>query len=297
MTREILLVAHQGRASMVQTAAQTIEILQRGGIGTRMVDTEAQWLGLSGTSVRPVADGPDAAAGCELVLVLGGDGSFLRAAELARHAAIPVLGINLGRIGFLAEVEADNLADTLEQVIARRYRLEERMTVDMAVVVEGRVVERGWALNEVSIERGPHLGVLELMLEIDGRPVSSYGCDGLLVSTPTGSTAYAFSAGGPVVWPEVQAILVVPSNAHALFSRPMVTSPDSTIAVDIDPGGRGAVLYCDGRREVALPAGGRVEITRGHQTVTWVRMDAEPFADRLVHKFELPVTGWRERGR
>ena len=157
----------------------------------------------------------------------------------------------------------------------------------------GRLIEQGWALNEASLEKGPRLGVLGVVVEIDGRPVSTFGCDGVLVSTPTGSTAYAFSAGGPVLWPDLEAILVVPNNAHALFGRPMVTSPDATVAIEIEAVGHDALVFCDGRREMVIPAGGRLEVTRCGTPVKWARLDSAPFTDRLVRKFRLPVTGWR----
>ena len=299
--RVILLVAHTGRDSIGVTTRRVADLLADGGIGLRVLADEAARIHLPPAEGREetitiVPSGPDSAVGCELVLVLGGDGTFLRAAELARYADVPVVGINLGRIGFLAEAEADDLEESLDQVIRREYRVEHRMTLDVRVSLGDKVVGSGWALNEVSIERGHQLGVLELLLEIDGRPVSSFGCDGLLVSTPTGSTAYAFSAGGPVVWPELEALLVVPSNAHALFARPMVISPKSIVAVEVDPSGRGATMYCDGRRELEVPAGGRLEVVQGRRPVAWVRLDSAPFADRMVHKFALPVTGWRGRG-
>jgi NAD+ kinase len=128
---------------------------------------------------------------------------------------------------------------------------------------------------------------------VDGRPVSTFGCDGVLVSTPTGSTAYAFSAGGPVLWPDLDAILVVTNNAHALFARPMVTSPDSTIAIEVESEGHNALVFCDGRRKMLVPAGGRLEVQRGVTPVKWARLGTSPFTDRLVRKFRLPVTGWR----
>ena len=230
-----------------------------------------------------------------MVLALGGDGTLLRAAELAQPLSVPVLGINLGRIGFLTEAEADNLDDALAQVVNRDYLIEDRMTLDVLVRVDDEVIERGWALNEASIENESRLGVLEVVLEVDGRPVSSFGCDGVLVATPTGSTAYAFSAGGPVVWPELEALLVIPSNAHALFARPLVTSPESVIAVESVAGGHNALVFLDGRRTMVLPRGGRVEAIRGANPVRWVRLDSAPFADRMVRKFELPVKGWRGR--
>ncbi|TSE01385.1 NAD kinase [Skermania sp. ID1734] len=299
--REILLVAHPGRAEITETAYRVAQIFDDAGIALRVLSDEAYSAGIEPGphtfTVTAVDHTPDAALGCEMVLVLGGDGTFLRAAELAHPASVPVLGINLGRVGFLTEAEAEHLDEALGQVVRGEYRIEHRMTLDVAVRVDDRVVDRGWALNEASIENDSRIGVLEVVLEVDGRPVSSFGCDGVLISTPTGSTAYAFSAGGPVVWPELEALLVIPSNAHALFARPLVTSPESVIAVETVAGGHDAVVFLDGRRTIALPRGGRVEVVRGANPVRWVRLDSAPFADRMVRKFELPVTGWRGRNR
>ena len=297
--REILMVAHPGREEISQTAHRAAKIFADAGIRLRVLDDEAYSTQIQASTessaVTVVQHGPDAAVGCEMVLVLGGDGTFLRAAELAQAASIPVLGINLGRIGFLTEAEAEHLDDALDHVVRKDYRIEHRMTLDVAIRVDDEIVGRGWALNEASIENASRLGVLEVVLEVDGRPVSAFGCDGVLISTPTGSTAYAFSAGGPVVWPELEALLVIPSNAHALFARPLVTSPASVIAVETVATGHDAVVYLDGRRTMSLPRGGRVEAVRGNNPIRWVRLDSAPFADRMVRKFELPVTGWRGR--
>ena len=245
--RTILLVVHTGRDEATETARRVEKVLGDNGIGLRVLSAEAVDRGpvhlapddmrALGVDIEVVDADERAAEGCELVLVLGGDGTFLRAAELARNVEIPVLGVNLGRIGFLAEAEADSIDTVLDHVVNRDYRVEERMTLDVVVRVEGRIVDRGWALNEASLEKGPRLGVLGAVLEVDGRPVSAFGCDGVLVATPTGSTAWAFSAGGPIVWPDLEAILVVPNNAHALFARPMVTSPERRHR-DRDRGGR-----------------------------------------------------------
>ena len=301
--RTILLVVHTGREEATETARRVQKVLGDNDIGLRVLSAEAvdsEPPNLAPDDVRAMDVGievvdadPQAADGCELVLALGGDGTFLRAAELARNAGIPVLGVNLGRIGFLAEAEADAIDLVLEHVVAQDYRVEDRLTLDIVVRQGGRVIDQGWALNEASLEKGPRLGVLGVVVEIDGRPVSTFGCDGVLVSTPTGSTAYAFSAGGPVLWPDLEAILVVPNNAHALFGRPMVTSPDAKIAIEIEASGNDALVFCDGRREMLLPAGGRLEVTRCGTPVKWARLDSAPFTDRLVRKFRLPVTGWR----
>ncbi|MGU3497199.1 NAD kinase [Mycobacterium sp. C31M] len=301
--RTVLLVVHTGREEATETARRVEKVLGEHGIGLRVLTAEAVDRGslhlapdemrALGVDIEVVDADEQAAEGCELVLALGGDGTFLRAAELARNVEIPVLGINLGRIGFLAEAEAEAIDSVLDHVIARDYRVEQRMTLDVAVRENGVVVDRGWALNEASLEKGPRLGVLGVVLEVDGRPVSQFGCDGVLVSSPTGSTAYAFSAGGPILWPDLESILVVPNNAHALFARPMVTSPDASIAIEVEAGGHDAVAFCDGRRKMAVPAGARLEVTRCGTSLKWVRLDSAPFTDRLVRKFRLPVKGWR----
>jgi NAD+ kinase len=301
--RCVLLVVHTGRDDATETARRVEKVLSGNGIGLRVLAAETVNQGSDHLQVADVSSlGGDieivdaherVAEGCELVLALGGDGTFLRAAELARNVEIPVLGVNLGHIGFLAESEADAIDTVLDHVVARDYRVEERMTLDVAVRAEGRILQRGWALNEASLEKGPRLGVLSVVLEVDGRPVSSFGCDGVLVSSPTGSTAYAFSAGGPILWPDLEAMLLVPNNAHALFARPMVTSPDAVIAIEIEAGGSDAKVYCDGRRDMIVPAGGRLEVTRCGTSLKWVRLDSAPFTDRLVRKFRLPVKGWR----
>ncbi len=301
--RTVLLVIHPGRDEATETARRVQKVLGDNGIGLRVLAAEAVDRGslhldpadlrAMGIEIDVVDPDEHAAEGCELVLVLGGDGTFLRAAELARNHEIPVLGVNLGRIGFLAEAEAEAIDSVLEHVVARDYRVEQRMTLDVQVRVDGEVVGQGWALNEASLEKGSRLGVLGVVVEIDGRPVSAFGCDGVLVSSPTGSTAYAFSAGGPVVWPALEAIIVVPNNAHALFARPMVTNPNSMIAIEIEADSHDALVFCDGRREMRVPAGGRLEVTKCGTPLKWIRLDSAPFTDRLVRKFRLPVTGWR----
>ncbi|GHH45340.1 NAD kinase [Lentzea cavernae] len=290
--REVLLVVHTGHQSNIDLARQVAGRLAVGGVTTRVLDDEARDLGPSCcTKVVPADD--HAAEGTELVLVLGGDGTFLRGAELARPARVPVLGVNLGRVGFLAEADSDALHEAVGHVLERDYFVEERMTLDLIAKVSDEVVVETWALNEISVEKLIRERILEVVVEVDGRPVSAFGCDGVLCATPTGSTAYAFSAGGPVVWPDVQAILVVPSNAHALFARPLVVSPKSHVAFEIESTGHPAALSADGRRTFELPAGARIEIVEGAVPLKVVRLRQAPFTDRLVEKFDLPVKGWR----
>ncbi|MFD9130578.1 NAD kinase [Kitasatospora sp. NPDC059571] len=293
--RTVFLIAHTGREAALRSVEGLVHGLLKAGIRIRLLASEAVGLDLP-EGVDRVPGGHGAADGCELILVAGGDGTLLRGAELARESGLPMLGINLGRVGFLAEAERDDLAVVVERVVDADYEVEERMTIDVVVRTNGDVVHEDWALNEASIEKAARERMLEVVTEVDGRPVSNFGCDGVVCATPTGSTAYAFSGGGPVVWPEVEALLMVPISAHALFARPLVTSPASVLAVEVQPKTPHGVLWCDGRRSVELPAGARVEVRKGRTPVRLARLHRAPFTDRLVAKFALPVTGWRGRG-
>jgi NAD+ kinase len=297
--RSVLVVTHTGRPGAVRSAQLVIERLTQAGIVVRVLDEEAKELACPDVAVMPATeDGAPAgnpSRDAEMVIVLGGDGTLLRAAELARPVGTPLLGVNLGHVGFLAEAEREDLAATVDKVVTRRYDVEERMTIDVAVRQNGAVTATTWALNEASVEKASRERMLELVAEIDGRPLSRWGCDGVVCATPTGSTAYAFSAGGPVVWPEVEALLVVPISAHALFARPLVVSPRSVVALEVLPDTPRAVLWCDGRRKVSLPPGARIEVRRGTSSVRLARLHRTPFTNRLVTKFGLPVAGWRGR--
>ena len=295
MKRSVLLLAHTGRPQVAHAARHVVSRLQEAGVVVRVLEQEATQIGLTGVEV--CVDSATAALGAELVLVLGGDGTILRAAETARDTGVPLLGVNLGRVGFLAEAESSDLQKTLELVLDRAYDVEERLTLDVTVARDGEPLGSGWALNEASVEKASRERMLEVVVEVDGRPLSRWGCDGVVAATPTGSTAYAFSAGGPVVWPTVEALLVVPISAHALFARPMVIAPSSLVAVEILPSGSDAVLACDGRRTAPLAHGTRVEVRRGARPVPLARTHAghRTFTDVLVDKFDLPVEGWRGR--
>lgn len=247
---------------------------------------------LNGTEV--VASDDHSADGCELVIVLGGDGTLLRGAERARAADVPVLGVNLGHVGFLAEAESEDVEVVVDSVLHRRWTTEDRLALDVRILRAGSVVHNTWALNDVSVEKIAREHILDIVVEVDGRPLSRWSADGVVCATPTGSTAYAFSAGGPVVWPEVSALLVVPLSAHALFARPLVVSPNSLVAFELQEPKNG-VLWADGRRTFDVAAGDRIEIRRSEQPVRLARIHDAPFTDRLVAKFNLPVDGWRGR--
>ena len=296
--RRVLMIAHTGREEARDVARAFCKALTGHGIVVRLLASEAADLGLEpagfGPGLELAHDEQAADVDCELALVIGGDGTILRAAEITHASGTPILGVNLGHVGFLAEAEYDDVESSIDAIVHRRYTIEDRLTLDVTVYREGELVMRTFALNEASVEKAARQRMLEVVVEIDGRPLSRWGCDGVVCATPTGSTAYNFSAGGPIVWPAVEALLMVPISAHALFARPMVVSPSSVLAVEVLARTQGAgVLWCDGRRAIDLPPGARIEVRRGPRPVRLVRLHTAPFADRLVAKFDLPVEGWR----
>jgi len=273
MSRHILVIRHEGRPAAIEAAHKVEQ-------------------GLTDLGLTPVhgLSGPEP----ELVLVLGGDGTILRAAELVRNRGTPLLGVNLGHVGFLAEAEPDGLQEVVQRIADRDYSVEERMTVDVQVHTPQGDIHEGWALNEATIEKLDRARMLELAIGVDGRGVSTFGCDAVVLATPTGSTAYAFSGGGPIVWPDVEALLMVPVAAHALFTRPLVVGPNSVLAAEVlERSMMPAVVWCDGRRRMPAPRGSHIEVRRGHEPVRLARIEQTPFSGRLVAKFDLPLSGWR----
>lgn len=298
--RNILVVAHAGREDTVAAAWRVIQSLREAGARPVLAADDSAELRLVDEHFADVDVLGDTVAQdeLELAIVLGGDGTILRAAELVRGCAAPVLGINMGHVGFLAEIDRDDMDAAVRRVIDRDYDVEERLALSVRVKdVDGAVVYETFALNEATVEKASRERMIEVVLEIDGRPLSSFGCDGMVVSTPTGSTAYNFSAGGPVIWPSVEAIAVIPLSAHALFAKPLVVSPDAAVAIEMLEGTSGfGILWCDGRRSHDLPPGARVVVRKSSRPVRLARLHPTEFTDRLVRKFQLPVAGWRGQG-
>jgi NAD+ kinase len=295
--RRVAVLTHPRRPAAIATAVRLVEGLSAAGIDIAMPAEDMAGLGSHLTRrvselTRPSVEG---AAVAELMIVLGGDGTILRGAEWVMASDTPLLGVNLGHVGFLAEAESSEIDWIVERVVERSYRVEERFTIDVQLRDDDdEVVWSSFAINEVSIEKAARERMLEVLVEIDGRPLSRWACDGLLVATPTGSTAYAFSAGGPVIWPGVDAFLVLPLSAHALFARPLVLGPSSRVVVELIPTAQtSAVLWCDGRRSVEIHTGMEVEVVRGRHRLRLARLSESPFTDRLVNKFGLRVEGWR----
>ncbi len=291
--RNMLIVSHTARPEAIAATKEVIARLREAGVQPVMhANDRGEFAPHLPADSTVELDERVSADELELALVLGGDGTILRAAELLRGSECPILGVNLGHVGFLAETESHDLAFTVDRALAGTYEVEERMTIEVIASYDGEVIAETWAVNEASVEKRGRM--LEVSVSVDCRPLTSFGCDGMVVATPTGSTAYAFSAGGPVVWPGVQALLAVPIAAHALFNRPLVVGPRSVLTVEILPqsGGLG-VLWCDGRRRTELPVGAIVEVRRSPLALRLARIDEAVFTDRLVNKFHLPVSGWR----
>ena len=249
--------------------------------------------------IEVVSNHPDLLAGSKgiaeisdisAVIVLGGDGTILRAAEIVKGHEVPIIGINLGNVGFLAEISEPSIAEIVKAVDSGSIHREPRLTLKYEIIRNGSVISQGWALNEVVVERSS-TRMLELFVQIEGRPLSKWGCDGVICATPTGSTAYAFSAGGPVVWPEVSALVLLPLAAHALFSRPMVVSPECEIVIDVLS--NDAQISADGLRQEEIQLSDRIVITKEKAKIQLAYVNAGNFTDRLVAKFKLPIEGWR----
>ena len=283
VSRKVLLVIHPTKEEAHLFAAKLASGLHQAGFeiysnGSQLIE-----------NVNPLSSLSDV-SDIEIAVVLGGDGTILRAAELVQGRDIPILGINMGNVGFLAEIDRPTVEEIVSGIRERRYTGDARLLLKHSVLRAGQVVHSGWALNEVTVSRND-AQMVELFVQIDGRPLSRWGCDGVIAATPTGSTAYAYSAGGPVIWPEVHAILFLPLAAHALFSRPMVISPESEIAIDIES--KNSQLSADGMRTFPLELADRITISRESHSVRLVQLDGGGFTDRLVAKFKLPIEGWR----
>ncbi|CAL4859390.1 NAD kinase [Microbacterium sp. MM2322] len=295
-TRNILVVAHALRENTVAGARRVVAAIHDAGLQPVVPGDDPELAAVLGDLDTVVlGEGGVDVSDIEVAIVLGGDGTILRAAELVRAASVPLLGVNMGHVGFLAELEADDLDEAIGRALARDYEIHERMTLSVEVRDSaGGLVYSTWALNEATVEKASRERMLEVMIEIDDRPLSSFGCDGVVVATPTGSTAYNFSAGGPVVWPSVQALCLVPLSAHALFARPVVLGPETAVSIDVLERNQGlGVLWCDGRRSHDLPPGARVIVRRSGRPVRLARLHRSAFTDRLVRKFQLPIAGWR----
>lgn len=281
----IVIVAHHERGAAGALADRVVAWLRDRGHEVWMVSEDAVALDVAHLgSDRPAFE-------ADLVLSLGGDGTMLRAVHLLDGAPVPLLGVNLGWLGYLTEVEADQLHDALERfergAEAGRWHLDERLMLDAtAMAADGRVLGRWRALNEAVIEKHESGHTVRLMVRIDGEPFTSYSADGMIVSTPTGSTAYSLSARGPVVSPRHRALLLTPVAPHMLFDRSLVLDPSEHIEVEV-MGHRSAELAVDGRQVVSLGEGDVVSCRPAEATARFVRFGEWRYHQILKAKFGL----------
>ena len=278
VVKTVLLVTHPTRPEAISTANELTKLLT------------GKQINVFATIKTDGANDFKTTDQIDLAVVLGGDGTMLRAAEIFRGKQVPILGINLGHVGFLAEIERPSLSEIVDAIASGTFSIEERMSLNYQLLRGGKVIQSGWALNEVVVERNDHQ-MIDLFVQIDHRPLSRWWCDAVICATPTGSTAYAYSAGGPVVWPEVDALVLLPLAAHALFSKPMVVSPKSEIAIDLESDS--ADLNADGIRRTKLQKNDRIVLTSDKEDVLLAHIKPATFTDRIVAKFKLPVEGWR----
>jgi NAD+ kinase len=278
VVKTVLLVTHPTRPEAISTANELAKLLT------------GKQINVFATIKTDGANDFKASDQIDLAVVLGGDGTMLRAAEIFRGKRVPILGINLGHVGFLAEIERPSLTEIVDAIASGTFSIEERMSLNYQLLRDGKVIQSGWALNEVLVERNDHQ-MIDLFVQIDHRPLSRWWCDAVICATPTGSTAYAYSAGGPVVWPEVDALVLLPLAAHALFSKPMVVSPKSEIAIDLESDS--ADLNADGIRRTKLQKNDRIVLTSDKEDILLAHIKPATFTDRIVAKFKLPVEGWR----
>lgn len=280
MGRRIALVCHPERDAAREVAARIVDLL--GESGCEVVEAAL------GGRTRPDLPGVEDFDGCDVVISLGGDGTFLHAAHLARDHGVPVLGVNLGRLGFLAEVEPTDLARSMSAVASGAIEVVDLPTLEVrAQDAEGTEVFAGWALNEVSVEKSARQRVLVMDVDVAGTHVTRVPADAVVVSTPTGSTAYAFSAGGPILSPRVAGTLVTPVAPHSVFSRTIVAAVDEPVVVAVVEDQEPAIVSCDGRDPVVLPAGGRVVATGNGRPVRVARVDDVDFYEVVRRKFGL----------
>jgi NAD+ kinase len=267
------LVTHPGRPAAGEAAARLVDALEREG---------ATWIALADDDRSPELD-----EALDLVVSVGGDGTFLRAAHAASHVGCPVLGVKVGRLGFLTEVEPDEALPLVRAVLDGSARIEERLALT-AEPVAGADFPPQWGLNEVMVEKRARHRLVRLAVHVDGAYVTTFSADGVIVASPTGSTAYSFSARGPIVSPGVPSLVLTPIAAHMVFDRSFVLAADSQVQLEV-LGDESGVLSADGRRSIEVPVGATVRIRASARPARLVRRaDAPTFLSLVREKFDLP---------
>lgn len=258
----VTIVTHDGKPAAVELQRQLSEAVSSRGMAV-------------------VENGPD------LVIALGGDGTVLRAAQIAHESDALLLGVNVGTLGYLTQVEGSAAGDAIDQVLSGGFEVEERMMLDCSF--DSGSSERSFvALNEVLVERASQRRLVRLEVSVGGERLAAFNADGVIVATPTGSTAYALSAGGPIVSPRASCLILVPVNAHMIFSRPFVLAPDDTVEIDLGEADQRASLVLDGAESCEFTSGSRLAVHRHSRPLRLVRLPGPGFVERLRTKLDLP---------
>jgi len=279
----VALIVHELREDAEQSARQLAAWLAERGHDLALLEKNASFLGVDASVRAP----ENLAEGASVVVSLGGDGSMLRAAQLASPYGVPVLGVNFGRLGYLTAVEPDGMIEAVEKTLAGQVDIEMRMRVEVSVVrANGEEFHAGHALNEALVERDESGRTVRLGVSIDGEYFISYSADGIIVASPTGSTAYSLSARGPIVAPLHEALIVTAVSPHQLFDRSLVLAPSSVVDIEVLPD-RNAALALDGRHATQLMPGDRVHCTRSTIPAGFVALHCEEFLNVLKNKFGL----------
>lgn len=224
----------------------------------------------------------------ECIIVLGGDGTMIQAAREMASADITFIGVNLGTLGYLAEIEPDAIFPMLDRLIADEYEEEDRMMLCGIPTVMGVQKGKEFALNDVTVTRSGSLRLVTFIIYVNGKLLKTYGADGIIVSTPTGSTGYNLSAGGPIIEPGAKVLLLTPVNAHTMNARSIILSPEDEVTIEIGPGRRGTIetaeVFFDGTAMVKLESGDKVHIRKAEEITRILKMSKENFLDVLRRK-------------
>ncbi len=283
--RTIGVVVKRDRTQAVELARELITWLTRQGL-TALAEAD---------TVAPVTGGniankADMIARADLIVVLGGDGTLLSVARLMQERAVPILGVNLGGLGFLTAVTTDELMPMMERILKGQFRVDQRMTLAVALRRDAAVFAERQVLNEAVITKGALARIIDLDTTVNGQELCVYKADGLIVTTPTGSTAYSLSAGGPIVHPSVGVMVLSPICPHTLTNRPMVLPDSAVVRVGVRSPDEDVVLTLDGQEGMKLHSGDAVEIRRGKSTVPLVQSETRSYFDVLRSKLR-----WGER--
>lgn len=276
--KKVGFVAHGGRPEALAVASELSHWLTGQGVSTRRLETEP-------VEAQDAASQETFASGLDLIVCVGGDGTFLRSARIANGASVPVVGVKVGRLGFLTEIEPEEAPAVISEVLDGRGKIEQRMAL---TATSEALKQQHWALNEVMVEKGSRHRLIKLAVELAGTRICTFSADGVLVATSTGSTAYSFSARGPIVSPAVDCMIVTPIAAHMVFDRSFVVGPDEGVELEV-VGDEAGVLSTDGQASVEMPVGARVRIAAAQKPTLMVRRsDDKNFFDIVREKFGLP---------